>query len=105
MRIAPRVEVSAEDRDWLEKVSRSRTGAVRLSERSLIVLLAADGKTNREIGVSLGITEEKAARWRGRFLTQGRAGLEQDAPGRGRKPTYSPKVVARVVRKTTPPAA
>ena len=101
MRIAPSVEVSAEDRDWLERVSRSRTGAVRLSERALIVLMAADGKTNREIGKSLAITEEKAARWRGRFLTQGRAGLEQDAPGRGRKPTYSQKVVAMVVRKTT----
>jgi transposase len=101
MRTAPRVELSVEDRGWLEKVSRSRVEAVRLSERALIVLMAADGKTNREIGVSLGVTEEKAARWRGRFLTQGRTGLEQDAPGRGRKPTYPPKVVSMVVRRTT----
>ena len=101
MRIAPRVELSGEDRDWLEKVSRSRTEAVRLSERALIVLLAADGKNNREIGLSLGVTEAKAARWRGRFIDQGRIGLEQDAPGRGRKPTYPPEMVAMVVRRTT----
>lgn len=67
MRSAPGLGLSVEDREWLEKVSRSRTEAVRLLERALIVLLAADGKTNREIGASLGITEEKAARWRGRF--------------------------------------
>jgi transposase len=90
-----------EDRDWLERLSRSRVEAVRLSERALIVLLAADGTTNREIGRSLGMTEQKAARWRGRFIDQGRAGIEQDAPGRGRKPTYPPEMVALVVRRTT----
>jgi len=51
--------------------------------------------------MSLGITEEKAARWRGRFIDQGRTGIEQDAPGRGRKPTYPPEIVAMVVRRTT----
>ena len=83
MRTAPRVELSVEDRAWLEKVSRSRVETVRLSERALIVLMAADGKTNREIGMSLGITEEKAARWRGRFNDQGRTGIEQDAQAGG----------------------
>ena len=101
MRTAPRVELSVDDRDWLGKASRSRVEAVRLRERALIVLMAADGKTNREIGMSLGITEEKAARWRGRFIDQGRTGIEQDAPGRGRKPTYPPEVVSMVVRRTT----
>lgn len=101
MRIAPRVDLSVEDRAWLEKVSRSRVEAVRFSERALIVLMAADGKTNRQIGKSLGITEEKTAWWRARFNDQGRTGIEQDAPGRGRKPTYPPEVVAMVVRRTT----
>ena len=90
-----------EDRDWLEKLSRSRVETVRLSERALIVLMAASGQANREIGMSLGLTEEKAARWRGRFIAQGRAGLEKDAPGRGRKPTYPPEIVSMVVRRTT----
>ena len=73
MRTAPRVELSVENRDWLEKWNRRRVEAVRLSERALMVLLAVDGQTNREIGRSLGITEEKAARRRGRFVDQGRA--------------------------------
>ena len=77
MRIALRVELSAQNKNWLEKVNRRRVEAVRLSERALMVLLAADGQTNREIGRSLGITEEKAARWRGRFVDQGRAGLRR----------------------------
>ncbi len=64
-------------------------------------MMAADGEANREIGMSLGITEEKAARWRGRFIQQGRVGIEQDAPGRGRKPTYPPEIVSMVVRRTT----
>lgn len=72
----------------LEKWSRSRVGVVRLAERARIVLMAADGRTNREIGISLGITEGKAARWRGRFIKQGLVGIEKDAPGRGRKPRY-----------------
>jgi len=101
MRTAPKAELSVEDREWLERSSRSRIEAVRLAERALIVLMAADGQNNREIAVSLGITEEKAGRWRGRFIAQGRAGLEKDAPGRGRKPTYLPEVVAMVVRRTT----
>ena len=108
MRIAPAVELSAADRDWLEKCSRSVVTSVRLGQRALIVLLAAEGATNRQIGKRLGMTENKAARWRGRFLAQGRAGLEKDAPGRGRKPTFAPELVAMVVRRTTrgkPPQA
>jgi transposase len=101
MRNAPKVVLNEEDRIWLEKVSRSRVKSVRLSERAAIVLMAADGKTNREISERLAITEEKAARWRGRFLAQGRAGIESDAPGRGRKPKYSREVVLKVVRQTT----
>jgi transposase len=101
MRTAPSVELSKEDRDWLERLSRSRIEPVRLSERALIVLMAADGTSNREIGLSLGMTEQKAARWRGRFIDQGRVGIGQDAPGRGRKPTYLPEIVAMVVRRTT----
>lgn len=108
MRIAPTVQLSAADRDWLEKHSRSAVTSVRLGQRALIVLLAAEGETNRRIGKRLGISENKVARWRGRFIAQGRAGLEKDAPGRGRKPTYSPETIARVVRRTTrgkPPQA
>jgi transposase len=108
MRTAPKVELTTEDKQWLEMQSRSGVALVRLAQRARIVLLAASGKSNQQIARKLRITEEKAARWRGRFLAQSRAGLEKDAPGRGRKPTYPPEIVAMVVRRTTqgkPPAA
>jgi len=72
---------------WLalrEHLPGAAVGSRRFGSRSArsIVLMAADGKTNREIGRSLEITEEKASRWRGRFIEQGRTGIKQDAPGR-----------------------
>ena len=101
MRTAARVDLSNEDRDWLEKLVRSRVASVRLTERATVVLLAADGLTNKEIALKLAITEAKAGRWRGRFVVHGRKGIEQDAPGRGRKATYSAQAVLKVVRRTT----
>jgi len=58
----------------------------RTVERSRIVLRAADGLQDREIAAELGITPEKAARWRKRFPECGKEALATDAlrPGRGR---------------------
>jgi transposase len=75
--------------------------AKRLSQRCQIVLLAAEGKTNEEIGATLHLTRQRAGRWRQRYLEQGRAGIEQDAPGRGRKLTYPEELRQAVVQKTT----
>ena len=108
MRIAPKVQLTAEDHEWLDRYSRSALISVRLAQRARIVLLAAEGQTNRQIGRRLGITENKAARWRGRFIARGRVGLEKDAPGRGRRVTYPPEIISMVVRRTTrgtPPQA
>jgi transposase len=66
-----------------------------------VVLLAAKGKRNDQIARQLQITRQKAARWRQRFLQAGRAGIECDEPGRGRKPTYTPDVRRLIVRLTT----
>ena len=101
MRRAPVIELSEDDRKWLEQQTRSGLTAVRLAERCRIVLLAAAGKSNEQIGLRLQISRIKAGRWRGRFFAQGRSGIQADAPGRGRKPTYPPELVKRVVRKTT----
>jgi len=49
----------------------------------------------------LKITEKKAARWRGRFLAVGIAGLERDAARPGRPATIVAATVRRVVRMTT----
>jgi transposase len=63
--------------------------------------LAAAGKQDLEIAVEVGISNQKAARWRKRFLEMGLAGLEKDAPRPGRTPTITSAKVQEVVRKTT----
>jgi len=101
MRIAPPVHLTDEDRDWLTKTSNSALTSKRLSERCAVVLLAAKGKRNDQIARKLKITRQKVARWRQRFLQSGRAGIEGDAPGRGRKPIYTPDIRRLMVRLTT----
>jgi transposase len=54
-----------------------------------------------EIAEEVGISNQKAARWRKRFLKLGLAGLEKDAPRPGRTPTITSAKVQEIVRKTT----
>jgi transposase len=101
MRIASHVSPSSEDLQWLRKQATSGVVSKRLGERCRIILQAAEGRTNEEIATALKITRQKVARWRARFRESGRAGLEQDAPGRGRKPIYGPEITALIVERTT----
>ena len=64
-------------------------------------LLAAAGKQDLEIAADLGISNQKAARWRQRFLQAGLTGLEKDAPRPGRNPTISADAVRGIIEKTT----
>jgi transposase len=76
--------------------------------RARIVLGAAEGRPNQAIADELGLHRDTVALWRRRFL-QGRvAGVEQDAPGRGRKATkrrHWAKTIVKVTLETTPPHA
>ena len=101
MRIALPIQLTAVDRSWLEKSIQSALTPRRLSERCRIILLAADGKRNEQIAALLGYSEDKVGRWRTRFAKAGRAGIEQDAVGRGRKATYPTEIRQLLVRKTT----
>ncbi len=60
MRRAPTIKLDIPVRKELERLSRSRSVAVRLAERSRIVLLAAGGLDNQEIAAKLDITRQKA---------------------------------------------
>jgi transposase len=101
MRVAPRVDLSSEDRAALEQQARGRSLPARLVERSHIVLRAADGLQDREIAAELGITPEKAARWRKRFLEGGTGALAKDAPRPGRGRTIDNRKVASIIKLTT----
>jgi len=101
MRVACPIILNTEQRQALEQRARARSLPARLVERSRIVLLAADGKQDLEIAAEIGISNQKAARWRKRFLKMGLSGLEKDAPRSGRTPSITPAKVQEVVRKTT----
>jgi transposase len=101
MRTARRVELNSEDRAALQQQARGRSLPARLVERSRIVLRAADGLQNDEIAAEFGITPEKVARWRNRFLDGGLEALRKDAPRPGRTRTIDDRAVARVIQMTT----
>lgn len=101
MRTAPRVFLSIEDRQLLEKLARGRLAPARLVERAKIVLRAADGLQNKEIAAELRVNRRTVARWRNRFVRRGLAGIKKDASRPGRYPSIPSSVVDEIVRKTT----
>lgn len=101
MRVARPVVLNAEQRQALEFCARARRASARSVERARIVLLAGEGRQDRQIAARLKITPEKAARWRKRFLDGGLAALDKDAPRPGRTPLITPAKVREVIRKTT----
>ena len=101
MRVAPPIVLSEGDRARLSRSAGGRTVAVRVSQRAKVVLLAADGQQTIAIAQVLSVAPATAARWRERFLRQGVAGIEKDAPRPGRTPSIPPETVQEIVRKTT----
>jgi transposase len=89
----------------LEAVSRRATAPFRLVQRARIVLAAAAGLPNGAIASRLGICEDTARKWRGRYCRGGLAGLA-DAPRPGRPRMFPARVVAEVkALACEPPAA
>lgn len=105
MRLAPLV-VSAEDRVELEQRVRSRTFEARVAQRSRLVLLAAEGMSNRAIGDKVGLHYNQVAVWRRRYEQSGLAGLD-DEQRPGRPPVYDHDQVLTMVHMvtTSPPDA
>jgi transposase len=101
MRVAPQIILTEDQERILQQWARSRSRPARQVERARVVLLAAAGKQDLEIASEVGVSNQKAARWRKRFLKAGLAGLEKDAPRPGRTPTITPIKVQEVIRKTT----
>jgi transposase len=101
MRIAAQVELSEAQRKQLETWATGRKIPVRLVERAKMILLAAQGKTDKEIGAELGVWRRTVARWRARFIADGQTGIEQDKTRPERKPKISARKVKAIVALTT----
>jgi transposase len=86
---------SAEERAELEHRFACYTRPHRQVLRAKLVLMAADGDTNTEIGERLGMSREAAGRWRRCFCEQRLDGLS-DKPGRAGRAVFPPEEVAQV---------
>ena len=102
MRVAQRIELTDSERRELERLARSNTESVRLARRARIVVLAAEGKENREIGQLLGIGRVQVGRWRERYAQGGRAAIERDLPRGGRPRTVDADGIVRLTTQTIP---
>jgi transposase len=77
-------------------------------ERARIVLAIADDRTPTDVAREVGTTRATVYKWLRRFDEQRIAGIEREAPGRGRKRTITDAQVADIERRTLqdkPPGA
>jgi transposase len=101
MRVAKPIQLSAADDRRLRILSNRKRVEARVQFRARVVLLAADGMSDKDIGEKLDADRRVAARWRARFLAEGVDGLLQDATRPGRPRTARAAVnVQEIVRVT-----
>jgi transposase len=86
-RVAVALSCPAEVMAELERLSRSRSGEVRLAERARIVLACLRGQRNDEVAREIGVRPNTVGQWRRRFAESGVAGL-RDAPRPGKPAKY-----------------
>ena len=96
--IAP-IDLTPDIRRELEAMTRSRSLPHALVRRAKIVLLAANGCSNKAIAEKLGLSRCTAGKWRGRFVRQSLAGL-YDEPRPGGPRSITDERVARLIRRT-----
>jgi hypothetical protein len=68
MRVAAANCLTEDQVQTLQQWSRARSLPARQVERARVILLAAAGKQDLEIAAEIGITNQKAARWRKRYF-------------------------------------
>ncbi len=81
--------LNAEERRILEERARKYTSPYFEVVRSKIILLAAAGLENKQIGERLSLPRQIVSRWRKRFFQERIHGLDE-RPGRGRHRVFSP---------------
>lgn len=103
MRPAARIELSAEERETLERWARNGKTEQRVARRARIILAAADGEQTVRIAERLGERASTVSRWRQRFFKGGLAGLD-DAPRSGQPARYDAGTERRILAMLDEPA-
>lgn len=100
-----RIELSQREKQELEAVTRRHSSAQQLVLRARIVLLANEGKNNKEIAHALAINVDTARLWRDRWFGFAGLPLEElsvserlaDAPRPGAPATITAEQVCQIV--------
>ncbi len=100
MATLPPLAVSDDDRRVLQGWVRAHTTEQRRVQRARVVLLAADGATNRTIAATTGLSQQAVGRWRARYAADGLDGL-RDKPRPGRPRVHGPEQRLRIVATAT----
>ena len=91
--------LSKAEEEQLKSISRSRSFSHGLVTRAKIIIMSAEGTSNKDIARKLDYSPQSVSLWRRRFLEQGISGLHDELrPGRPR--SISDEQVAELVRKT-----
>lgn len=93
------LQLEQEQREQLEAMASSRSLPHGLVTRVRIVLLSADGLSNKDIAARLRLNQVTVGLWRRRFVKQGLTGLHEELrPGRPR--SIPDEKVATLIRRT-----
>lgn len=89
-RISPyMIILTGEEKSYLNSMARKYTAPYRDVIRAQVILLAAEGLENKEIGEKLNIPRKTVSKWRKRFFFEREKGLV-DRPREGRPFIFSP---------------
>lgn len=83
------VLLGQDERVSLQAITRKYTSPYCDVMRAKVILLAADGLSNQQIGERLQLPRQIVSKWRKRFFEERLAGL-QERPRRGRPALFSP---------------
>jgi len=93
------IDLTDDAKKQLQSITKSRSLPHGLVRRAKIILMAADGFTNKAIAEKLDLSPIVIGMWRKRFLAQGLMGLyDEQRPGSPR--SISDEHIAQLIRKT-----
>src|SRR6201988_5118720 len=102
----PRLQLEQAQPEHLEDMAISRSLPHGLVTRVRIVLLSADGLSNKDIAARLRLNQVTVGLWGRRFVKQGLTGLHQGpGPGRPRPISTEARKRRNSIRATTRSAA
>lgn len=93
------IQLTAEERETLQRWARRHTSAQALALRCRIVLACAEDRTNLDVAAELGVHKVTVSKWRRRFAAERLEGLT-DAPRPGAARRIGDDVVEAIVVET-----